>query len=224
MTTIAVIQPYFYPYAGYFRLFAAADVVVLFDCVQFPRRGWVHRNRFALASGELDWFTLPIAKAPQEAKIFELRFRPDVSERAANEMRRFPVIQRARDAREPLVERAFAFSGDDVTAYLCARVQETAHELGVGRPVVRSSTLKIAPELRGQDRVIEIVRRLGGTHYVNPSGGRDLYDHIAFNNVGLELRFLTTYEGSMESTLSRLLSEPVSRVSEEIRAQTILAA
>ena len=43
MTTVAVMQPYFMPYAGYFRLFAAADVFVLFDCVQFPRRGWVHR-------------------------------------------------------------------------------------------------------------------------------------------------------------------------------------
>jgi hypothetical protein len=45
MTTVAVMQPYFLPYPGYFRLFAAADQVALFDCVQFPRRGWVHRSR-----------------------------------------------------------------------------------------------------------------------------------------------------------------------------------
>jgi hypothetical protein len=48
MATVAVMQPYFMPYAGYFRLFCAADVFVMFDCVQFRRRGWVHRNRFPL--------------------------------------------------------------------------------------------------------------------------------------------------------------------------------
>lgn len=224
MTTVAVIQPYFYPYAGYFRLFAAADAVVMFDCVQFPRRGWVHRNRFALANGELDWFTLPLAKAPQDVRISELRFRPDASERVGNDVRRFPVLHQALAAREPLLERAFAFGGDDVTAYLCASLQDTARALGFERRVLRSSGLQIAAELRGQDRVIEIVRRLGGTRYVNPSGGRELYDHAAFNNVGLELRFLTSFEGSMESMLSRLLSEPASRVSEEVRAQTTLVA
>ena len=76
MTTVAVMQPYFMPYAGYFRLFAAADVFVLFDCVQFPRRGWVHRNRFATAAGHLDWLTLPLLKCPRETRIDELAFAP----------------------------------------------------------------------------------------------------------------------------------------------------
>ena len=51
LTTIAVMQPCFVPYAGYVRLFAASDLLVVFDCVPFPRRGWVHRNRLPNARG-----------------------------------------------------------------------------------------------------------------------------------------------------------------------------
>ena len=58
-TTIAVMQPYFVPYAGYFRLFAATDLFVIYDCVQFPRRGWVHRNQLPGANGQPNWLTLP---------------------------------------------------------------------------------------------------------------------------------------------------------------------
>jgi len=58
-------------------------VFVLFDCVQFPRRGWVHRNRFATAAGHLDWLTLPLLKCPRETRIDELAFAPDAGLRLA---------------------------------------------------------------------------------------------------------------------------------------------
>ena len=65
--TFAVMQPYFFPYAGYFRLFAASDLFVIYDCVQFPRRGWVHRNLLPDASGSERWLTLPLEK-PRKAR------------------------------------------------------------------------------------------------------------------------------------------------------------
>ncbi len=220
MTTVAVIQPYFYPYAGYFRLFAAADVVVMFDCVQFPRRGWVHRNRFELATGELDWLTLPLVKAERDVRIDELRFSPDARGRLENAILRFPVLARARKERNDWIGRLLDISSEDVTSYLCASVVEVTATLGLERRTLRSSTLAIDPALRGQDRVIAVVRALGGTRYVNPSGGRDLYDPKAFAQAGLELLFLTPYEGRMQSVLSRLLVEPPDSIAAEIREQT----
>ena len=76
-STIAIMQPYFIPYAGYFRLFAASDLFVIYDCVQFPRQGWVHRNRLVDTSGKERWLTLPLAKAPQQVLIRDLRFAPN---------------------------------------------------------------------------------------------------------------------------------------------------
>jgi WbqC-like protein family len=222
VTTVAVIQPYFFPYAGYFRLFAAADVVAMFDCVQFPRRGWVHRNRFALASGELDWLTLPLAKADREVRIDELRWAADAPARLDANLRRFPQLESARG--NDLVQAVLDLSNPDVTGYLCERVTGVNARLQIATPIVRSSSLPIDPELRAQDRVIAIVRALGGTRYVNPSGGRELYDHDGFNRAGIELRFLTPYANSMESMLSRLLREAPDAIAAEIRRETVLVA
>lgn len=222
MNTIAVIQPYFYPYAGYFRLFAAANTVVMFDCVQFPRRGWVHRNRFALANGDLDWLTLPVAKADRDVRIDQLRFAPEPRTRLLETLPRFPALQRGLVQHQEALERMLAIETDDITAYLCERVREVAACLKIERRMVRSSSLNLAPELRGQDRVIAVVRALGGSQYVNPSGGRELYNSDAFAEAGIDLRFLSPYEGSMNSVLERLLGETTDAISAEILQQSAL--
>jgi len=77
MATVAIMQPYFNPYAGYFRLLAAADLFVNYDCVQFPRRGWVYRNRLPDSNGAAGWLTLPLEKAPRSATFGDLRFPAD---------------------------------------------------------------------------------------------------------------------------------------------------
>jgi hypothetical protein len=222
VTTVAVIQPYFFPYPGYFRLFAAADTVVMFDCVQFPRRGWVHRNRFTLASGELDWLTLPIEKADRDASIDALQFQPQAGTRLRDALHRFPLLDRSAIERHPLVDAMLATGVASVASYLVGLVEATAQALTLHKPMVRSSSLNIDPNLHGQDRVVAIASALGATRYVNPSGGRELYDHAAFEKAGMELRFLTPYAGAMDSTLTRILADGPQATASEIVAQTIL--
>src|SRR5262245_31097005 len=89
--TVAIMQPYFFPYAGYFRLFAASDLFVIYDCVQFTRRGWVHRNMLTDVSGEARWLTLPLEKAPQDVLIRDLRFPPNAAELLADRLRRLSL-------------------------------------------------------------------------------------------------------------------------------------
>lgn len=223
MSTIAVIQPYFFPYAGYFRLFSAADTLVFFDCVQFPRRGWVHRNRFASATGEPEWLTLPLVKAPRDVRIADLRFPPDAPSRLADSLHRFPLLEQAARDRNELIGEMLRIEGDDVTAYLCHTATNVAATLGFSPRILRSSALGIDPALRGQERVVAIVSALGGKTYVNPSGGRELYDSNDFERAGIALRFLTPYGASMESIMGRLLGESPERVAEEIRRETQLA-
>ena len=69
---VAVMQPYFFPYAGYFRLFAAVDEFVIFDCVQFPRRGRVHRCEVPRSGAGREWLTLPLARQPRDVLIRSL--------------------------------------------------------------------------------------------------------------------------------------------------------
>src|SRR6266699_1026744 len=98
--TIAVMQPYFIPYAGFFRLFAASDLFVIYDCVQFPRRGWVHRNKLIDAAGEARRLTLPLEQAPQDVLIRDLRFPPNAAELLAERLRPFPLATAVTPATE----------------------------------------------------------------------------------------------------------------------------
>lgn len=213
MTTVAVMQPYFMPYAGYFRLFAAADLFVVFDCVQFPRRGWVHRNRLPRADGKADWLTLPLARRPREALIRDMAFAADAAERMAAQCRRFPALARGDD---PLVAATMAVGGSLVD-YLERLLGMAAARLGLPFNRVRSSAFGLADGLAGQERVIAAARAAGATRYVNLSGGVDLYDPAAFADAGLALAFLPPYRGPGWSILQRLLTEDAAAVAADIR-------
>jgi len=221
MTTVAVMQPYFVPYAGYFRLFAAADVFVAFDCVQFPRRGWVHRNRFKTATGDYDWLTLPIRKCSRDTRIDELEFSPDARRLLASSMQRFPRLRRVNGVRAPYLDMMEDLGVGNVSDYLCAQLASITTALGISRPIVRSSTLNISPDLRGQERVIAIAEAVGARTYVNSPGGRGLYDFRTFRERGLELRFLSPFPDS-ESILAHLLSGRAADVAALIRKETVL--
>ena len=216
-TVAVVMQPYFAAYAGYYRLLACADVFVIFDCVQFPRRGWVHRNRLPDAKGEPAWLTLPLKPAPFEAPIGGLEFAPDAEALMAERLRAFPSTQRPSEAAERFLRPA-PFSGSLVD-YLEAQLKVACEFLGVAPRLVRSSALNIAPELKAQDRVLEILRQLGAADYVNAPGGRELYDDAAFRARGVGLHFLEPHVGESWSLLHRLAADP-DACRAEILAQT----
>src|ERR1035437_8840548 len=100
------MQPYFFPYAGYFRLFAVADVFVIFDCVQFPRRGRVHRTEVRGPLGTPEWLTLPLAYHSRDVLIRDLEFAPNARDRFDQRLARLPWLL---TAAAPQAERVRAF-------------------------------------------------------------------------------------------------------------------
>ena len=212
------MQPYFMPYAGYFRLFAAADVFVVYDCVQFPRRGWVHRNRLLDAHGELQWLTLPLAAADVDTAIADLAFRPSAKQDLDAQTRRFPVLSSAGFQASPLCDVLRDLSGTPVD-YLERTMRFTCDALGIAFNSVRSSSLALSSTLRGQDRIIAIVKALGGSSYLNSPGGTALYSSTDFETQGIELRFLPSWQGDFASVLQRLPVEPPAQIARDIRSQ-----
>ena len=213
------MQPYFAAYPGYYRLLAGVDVFVIFDCVQFPRRGWVHRNRLPDARGEPAWLTLPLKPAPYEASIRELEFAADAEALMAERLRTFPSIQSPPAAAERFL-RASPMRGPLVD-YLEAQLRVACEWLAARPRLIRSSTLEVPPELKAQDRVLEILRRIGASDYLNAPGGRELYDAASFEAAGMTLRFLESYAGDSWSLLHRLAADP-DACRAEILAQTPL--
>lgn len=215
MSTIAVMQPYFLPYAGYFRLFAAADRVALLDCVQFPRRGWVHRNRLTGVNGDPVWLTLPLQPAPRDALIAELRFADDAEQSLVERCRRFPILS---DTTQPLVHALHRPHGD-VVDYIAGLLRLCCDALDLPFDTIRTSTLSIDPNVRGQDRILAIAETLGATRYVNLQGGKALYDPAVFSARGIDLNIFDDWQGSHQSIAERLPSENAATIAGEIRQQ-----
>ncbi len=209
------MQPYFFPYAGYFRLFAAADMFVIYDCVQFPRRGWVHRNRLPDANGAPAWLTLPLQKAPRAAAIKDLRFSNDAASRFSAQMPRFPDLCAA----QSMVQKLTAFAGVSPVDYLQRGLTDVCTKLGLSCEISRSSSLGIPPDINGQDRILAIAESLGADRYVNAPGGEALYERKSFTDRGIDLQILKPYRGPIWSMLHRLLTEPIPNLKHEIESQ-----
>ena len=214
----AIMQPYFVPYAGYFRLMAAADVFVLYDCVQFPRRGYVHRNKLRRVDGELDWLSLPLAPASRETLIRDLAFREDRADWFKEAARRFPAIGAPSFSAAPLVAALGEglAQGARPVDVISGLVRLTTETLGIACEFLCSSDLDIAPDLRGEERIIAIATAVGATAYVNAPGGRALYDAERFAEAGLKLSFLTDYEGPTASILQRLQDEDAANIGAQL--------
>lgn len=211
------MQPYFIPYAGYFRLLLGADLFIVYDCVQFPRRGWLHRNRLPNREGKLQWLTLPLAKAPQSVAIKDLVFQPNAAATLGAEFGRFPLLTST--AGDPTGLRQALLALDNLPVdYIESLLALCASRLGLPWRSIRSSSLRIPAELTGQDRILAITAAVGARCYVNASGGRGLYDPARFAAAGVKLRFLSEYEGSYASILARLLEEPAVAIAAEISA------
>jgi hypothetical protein len=220
--TVAIMQPYFIPYPGYFRLLAGSDLFVIYDCVQFPRRGWLHRNQLRTTAGATDWLTLPLQKAPRDVLIRDLRFRPDAESEMQAQVRHFPALTAPLPHAVRLVEALCAVRGAPVD-YIVDLLRLAAELLEIPWRVFRSSELALPPELRAQDRVLAIAKACGATHYLNPPGGRALYQSAAFSAEGIELSFLNDHVGSYDSIAQRLATEDPQAVAAEVRANTVWA-
>lgn len=216
------MQPYFLPYAGYFRLFAAVDEFVVLDCVQFPRRGRVHRTEVPGPNGAPGWLTLPLARQPRDTPIHALRFASDARKELDARLGAMPWFRRASGPAADAVRASLGGPLDGVVDFLEGTLRMAAGSMGFQAPMRRSSSLPIDPALRGQARVIAIARAVGASHYLNAPGGRGLYDALAFQEQGLVLEFLAPYRGSVQQMLPALLQQPPEQLRADVLAQLLI--
>jgi hypothetical protein len=214
---VAVMQPYFYPYGGYFRLLLAADVFLVFDCVQFPRRGRVHRSQLD-AGNPPSWLTLPLAKQPQDTRIQDLRFSDNAEGTFRSRLDEHPWIEKCQGECAEQIRLALLKPKLDVTTYLIEQIRTVASLLQLPADIRRTSELRLSPDLQASQRVIAAVQAVGGRHYVNSPGGRALYHPSEFAQAGLQLSFLSHYRGAYPFLLRALLEEPATSLRRDIRA------
>ena len=187
---LAIMQPYFLPYIGYFQLMSAVDKFVLLDDVNFITRGWINRNRIAV-NGEPYWLTLPLAKASQNRLINEIELVDDPLWKRKT-LRTVELSYRAPHASEVLSLFSVILNEarGSLSAFLFRQLQQMAEYIGIKAQIEATSAIYPKEGRAGQDRIIDICRREGATSYANLPGGRDLYDPASFAAAGIELLFL----------------------------------
>ncbi|MGF6493022.1 hypothetical protein ABIE56_001179 [Luteibacter sp. 621] len=188
---VAIMQPYLFPYIGYFQLMAAVDTFVFYDDVQYMKGGWVNRNRI-LHQGAPAWMTLPVVHADHRADIAQRHYTADTSVRAKL-VDRVRVAYRGAVMFDNAIRHLEAFAESPVTSVAAANaasLKAIAAEFGIDARFISASTIGGHRHLAGQARVLAMCKELGATTYVNAAGGVLLYDERAFIEAGVELRFL----------------------------------
>lgn len=189
---LAIMQPYFFPYIGYFQLMAAVDVFVVYDDVQYIKNGWINRNQILL-NNRAAWITLPVERGHLQDNINQRHF-VSYKTACAKIMNQLDTAYR----KAPcfcevirLIESLLALEEDNVAGTLQRQLEKLSRYLGVPTKFMASTDLK-EPEnrLAGQARVIEICRLMKASEYYNSIGGIPLYDPSVFAQSGITLRFL----------------------------------
>ena len=191
MKTIAIMQPYFFPYIGYWQLIYAADRFVILDDVNYITRGWVNRNRL-LINGQPTHITVPLQHASSNKKICDTMlvsstvWRDKLTRMVENTYRRTPHFDEA----FPVIEQLIRHPSENLAEYLACQLQTLSRFLGISTEFVVTSRIYGNDEMAAQERVLDICKREGATKYINPQGGQKLYYADAFSSAGIELRFI----------------------------------
>lgn len=188
---LAIMQPYLFPYIGYFQLMNAVDKFVVYDDVNFINKGWINRNRI-LVNGQPHLFTMPLKNVGQNVLIKDLRLAVDdrwekkflkklelAYKRAANFNRIIVIV-------EQVVSTKSKFLRD----WHLKSLELLRNYLGINATLVETSAEYNNRNLKGQQRIIDICVKENADQYINPIGGQELYDHRLFLDKHVKLNFI----------------------------------
>jgi hypothetical protein len=184
------MQPYFLPYIGYWQLLGAVDRFIVYDNIQYTKKGWINRNRF-LRNGTDAHLSIPLRRGSAILDVVDRHLADDFAPRSLLN----PLAAAYRGA--PLfavtfrvIELVIAAGPRNLFEYLHHSITAIAAHLEIRTPLIVSSTVPIDHSLKAEQRVLALCGALGATRYINTMGGRDLYSASAFAERGIELRFL----------------------------------
>ena len=187
--TIAIMQPYFFPYPGYFQLVKAVDRFIFYDDVNFIKNGWINRNRI-LVNGEAAYFTVKLKDASSFRKIKDTGISQDMG-------RLLKTIQLAYkkapcfESIYPVVEECLNKNCNGLSELAISSVMAVSDYLGFKTKFdMSSASFGSTTNLQRENRLISICKLTRAERYINLPGGAALYSRETFRDNGVELLFL----------------------------------
>lgn len=185
---LAIMQPYFLPYIGYFQLISAVDRFVLYDNIKYTKKGWINRNRMLL-NGTDTMFSLPLQRDSDSLNVCNRQLAADFDRtKLLNQFKgaydRAPYFEQI----WPVLERIVRCKERNLFRYIYHSIVEMYTHLGSKTEILISSEININHALRAQNKVIALCEQLGADTYINTMGGMDLYSKEVFCQRGIHLQ------------------------------------
>jgi hypothetical protein len=193
--TVAIHQPYIFPYTGYFSLVETSDIFIFYDDVQYINRGWINRNSI-LINGTPYRFTVPLSRHSQNDLIYNTKIRS-----LAEFREKFLETVRHGYTKAPYFEIGFDYiarvlSGDSssISEIAINSVEEVFRLTKSPKRFLRSSASFASTRAIGRSaRLIKITKLLGAENYVNAIAGVTLHDKTYFSSRGVNLSFVKAH-------------------------------
>lgn len=191
---LGIMQPYFFPYLGYFSLIKHCDRFILLDTVQFMRHGWIERNRVLKPADGWQYVAVPVDKESMRSSIKDVRVRkdPDWKDRILRQLEHYKKKAPFYGAVTDLLADALDPKETGITRVNQRTLTATCAYLGVERDIQIFSEMGVsieAPQGPG-DWALAISRAVGATAYVNPPGGVEIFDQAQYKAAGVPILFL----------------------------------
>lgn len=189
---IAIMQPYFFPYIGYFQLINSADEFIIYDNIKYTKKGWINRNRI-LSNGKDSLLTLPIKKDSDFLNVVDRQLssgwekeRTKILNQIVNSYRKSPHFGSAFD----VIEKSILCANTNLFDFIHYGLLQINDYLGIKTKIIKSSDVCIDHSLKSKDKVVEICKNRNASIYINPIGGTSLYQKEEFKDNGLDLYFI----------------------------------
>jgi hypothetical protein len=186
----AIMQPYFFPYIGYFQLINSVETFVIYDDVNYIKKGWINRNNI-LVNGKPHLFSIALKEVSQNKKINEIsvddsNWKADLLKTITLSYKKAPFFQGA----FPVIEDIILFDEKNLAKFLTHAIRKICSYLLIETNIVVSSEIEKDNTLKAQEKIIEICRKTDTTHYINAIGGMELYDKSDFSKYNINLQFI----------------------------------
>ena len=190
--TLAIMQPYLFPYIGYFQLMNAVDEFVVYDNIQYTKKGWINRNRI-LVNGKDAYITFPLKKDSDYLDIKDRYLADDWVLERKKILNRISESYRKAASFEfvyPVIEKIILFEETNLFKFILNSLTVLKEYLSIKTLFPISSEIPINHELKAEKKVIAICKAKNADVYINPIGGMDMYSKDEFKKEGIDLRFL----------------------------------
>ncbi len=192
---IAIMQPYFFPYIGYFILIKQTNRFILLDEVQFIRHGWIERNRIYKQNGEWLYFKVPLVKESSKSLIKEVKIDNSVTWKrsALDQLVAYKKIAPNYHKVIKLIKGIFENEYDDIVALNCEILERTCEYLNIKANIEIFSKMKIEIDIPKEpdEWALNICKSISEVNeYWNPPSGKSLFDIAKYHKANINLKFI----------------------------------